>query len=386
MKKYFFVAVSMVCMVCMTSVAAFADEIDISKIALERLRKTAAATNAAGQKLVGVKFLSTLETTGIKFKLPSAVPEQPFVLMTQTLSNNLASEARLKCGVEESSMDSETIGTSKTLGGETEVSLSYKSPVGLTVAGKQSFNYSTTKNMEKTTSKTRTWRAEGDFPVGPKERIDVQFVVSEKRLDNIPWSTEVIMKGPAELTYNSSGGPVEVCVYQKPNHGGHKKCWTTSTPINLGSFKKEKWDGGKGGMNDSISSIKITGNAKVTVYQKYDFAGWSASFTSSTNEMGKGKNNKVSSMKIEPQNTVTTVQIEKFLNTPALQGVALSGTYNGVSGVTGSFLSSDPMPLSSIRTLKSSKSSGSKSSPVKPSRETKPIKGKVVQSGIKSVN
>lgn len=312
---------------------------------LQRLKQTPAA-KSDGYNLVGVKLKGDLATDGVVFTMPSAVPVSPKVLMTQRLFNCSSGEVTGKSSVNQSTENSETFSKATQLGGETAVSVSYQSPVGLGGSASQSFNYATTSTQEKTYTETANWDQGVDVSVGPRSAVMVQFVVSGQKLDDIPWATNVIVNGPAELTYEKPSGSATVCVHEDSVYSGKRKCWTTSSTRKVGNLKEEKWDRGGGNLNDEVSAITITGGAKVTVYQHTNFGGWSEEYSGNTPSVGKGRNDRISSLVIEPQGSrkTTTENLQKYVNDQQRR-IALSGKYNGVNGVLGDFRTGNTTPL-----------------------------------------
>jgi hypothetical protein len=68
----------------------------------------------------------------------------------------------------------------------------------------------------------------------------------------------------------------QVCVYKDINYQGAEQCYSAGDQIkNLGVQSK------------SISSIRVYGRAAVTVYEKTDFNGHSAQFTSDVSDLGR---------------------------------------------------------------------------------------------------
>jgi len=382
------------------SAAAFAQQVNPTAVVLQRLKQTAAKETSDGYKLTAVKLKGDIVTDGIKFTLPVVVPEKPLVLMQQRIANCNDREVVGRSTVNKSTENSETFSKSTTLGGETSVTVSYESPMGMGGSATQSFNYSDTKTEEKTYTETVGWDQGIDVPVGPKQSLMVQFVVGEQKLDNIPWWTNAIVGGPAEMTYTKPPGSVTVCVHEHTSYGGRKKCWTTSSTRKIRRFKDEKWDGAKGNLNDEVTAISIKGHAKVTVYKHTGYEGWSKEYTSSVANVGKGANDEFSSMVIEPLGDTKTVtqNLEKYLN-DAQRRIALAGKYKGVNGVQGDFRAGAPVKLldsdcglvsasaastapSAMRTAPAAaRAAMVQTAAVAPG--TAPIQGKILASGIK---
>ncbi|HXT68140.1 MAG TPA: peptidase inhibitor family I36 protein [Vicinamibacterales bacterium] len=81
-----------------------------------------------------------------------------------------------------------------------------------------------------------------------------------------------------------------VCFYADINYGGRYFCTNTNTEDPLVE------------MNDGISSIRVFGNAEVTVYQDRDFQGRSQTFVSDVNDLRRDNwNDTISSVRVQPQ-------------------------------------------------------------------------------------
>jgi hypothetical protein len=80
-----------------------------------------------------------------------------------------------------------------------------------------------------------------------------------------------------------------VCFYENVDFGGQYFCTNTNTENPLV------------GMNDRISSIRVYGNAEVTVYQDRDFQGRSQTFASDVSDLRQGGwNDTITSVRVQP--------------------------------------------------------------------------------------
>ncbi len=331
---------------------------------LSRLKTTAARTSD-GYSLSSIKFKGDINTTGLRFVLPSVVPEVPSVLMQGRVTNCNNREITGRADVSESVENSETFSKSETMGGTTTIEVGYQSPIGLSGSASQSFEISGTKTEEKTQTKTRTWNVGNDVPVGPMQSVVWQFVVATKELNNIPWSTDALVSGPVELNYDKPASTVTVCLYENSGYGGKKKCFSSSQTQNIANFKDQKWDGSNKNINDEVTGVQVTGNAKVTLYQDTNYKGWNMELTGSNSNVGKDRNDKFSSMKIEPlpSSKVVNGNLNTLL-TDTQRRITLAGTYKGVNGVMGDFRAASPQTLTAAdcnttETAASSQSSAS---------------------------
>lgn len=313
---------------------------------LNRLKQTSARSTADGYNLTSVKILGDITTDGLRFTLPSAVPDIPKVLMQGRVVNCGTRDITGRADVSESMENSESFSKSLTLGSTTTLEVSYESPVGISAGASQSLEISGTETEERTQTKTVSWNVGNDVPVGPRESIMWQFVVSSKEMKNIPWSVNAIVGGPVELGYTKPAGSVKVCLHEHANYGGKKKCFTTTSNLDIARFKDQKWDGDSKNINDEVTAVSIQGNAKVTLYEHTDFKGWNMELTGSNANVGKDRNDKFSAMKIVPIASAKTVRGDlNTLLTDQQRRIALSGTYNGVNGVMGEFRAGAPTVL-----------------------------------------
>jgi hypothetical protein len=109
----------------------------------------------------------------------------------------------------------------------------------------------------------------------------------------------------------------QVCVYKDINYQGLEQCYGAGDVANLGALRQ------------SISSVRVSGRAAVTVYESTDFRGRSAQFTSDVPDLGR---------QMIAGNTAWSDHID------SLRITSNSGTYNagGGSGNTGDYSRNSP--------------------------------------------
>ncbi len=311
---------------------------------IEKLNATGAAgkiiNGASGYKIIGLKFKGTVQTNGIKFRMPSAVPVTPLVLQQQNMSNCNSQISTLQASVNESTSNSEKFSwsTSATLG--QSVSVSVKSP--LFGGGSATTSFEVTQNVGKATTRKRTigWKNGVSVPVGPMQAIQIQFVVSEKKL-NVPWSTDVLVSGPVKITYRRAPF-IKVCLYEHPNYEGDSYCATATSNRDFPNFKSLRFSRG-GKMNDKVSSAREWGDGYVDLFSDTKFR----KYVRRANRPRYGRTDDAfSSMQMRPKSSTIekTVNIQDYLS-PADLGIRISGQYNGVNGVQGDFRTSMPVKL-----------------------------------------
>ena len=187
------------------SVAAFAQQVNPTDVVLQRLKQTAAKETSDGYKLTAVKLKGDINTDGIKFTLPTVVPEKPLVLLQQRIANCNDREVLGRSTVNKSTENSESFSKSSTLGGETSVSVSYESPIGLGGSASQSFNYSSTTTEEKTFT-----ALVGAVGVDAIEQVLLYHVVPGAAITK----KAAVNANGAELT-TAQGGTIKVRVYNR---------------------------------------------------------------------------------------------------------------------------------------------------------------------------
>lgn len=326
---------------------ASASQINVEKVIFDRLNKKGAfgkIYNGSGYTAKSIKLMGTVQTNGIKFKLPNVVPQKPLVLQQQNLANCNDQTSTLNASVNKSTENSETFSKTATITSTTTVTVGYESPIGVSGEASQALEISGSKTEEKTHSETVSWEAGVNVPVGPRKAVLIQFVVSEAKLD-VPWWTDVIVSGRVDAFYERPA-KTTVCLYEHINYKGRKKCITASKNWNSSNFKKLKWEGSKKNINDEVSSVKVSGPARVTLYQHKNYKGKSWSYSHTKGWVGKKANDRFSSIKIVPTpgKVTKSVNVEQYL-TGADQRIALKGTYKGVNGVQGDFRTSSPIVL-----------------------------------------
>jgi hypothetical protein len=388
-----------------SSTLLHAEQIDPNAVMLDRLKKTSAATLPGGLVLKSVKISSDLSTDGIRFQMPSIIPERPLVLGQQNITNCSPSPATGKATIRKETENSESFSKSTTFGSETSVSVSYSSPLGLGVSATQSFNYSKSNGEEKTYNDKVSWEQGIDVQVGPRQSLPVQFVVAQQTLDNIPWSTNVLISGLVELRYEKPITPVKLCVFRDANFNGGRKCWTTDKPLGIPRFSEVTWENLQAvalpfiNLNDQVSSFTLEGDADVTFFWDANYGSYPVKYDKTSSWIGNHDNDEFSSVRIEPKalNKVVSAQIEKFLSED-LRRIALRGLYRGVNGAQGDFRIGESVPLTdadckarstrpSLNSVASAPGSPmgavAENIPVTPG--TQVLQGKILKGGIRPV-
>jgi hypothetical protein len=102
-----------------------------------------------------------------------------------------------------------------------------------------------------------------------------------------------LLVGSADVAAQIQGRPAPprngVCFYDDVNYGGDYFCTNTDTTNGLLE------------MNDRISSIRVFGNAEVTVYQDRNFTGRSQTFTADVSDLRPGGwNDTITSFRVQP--------------------------------------------------------------------------------------
>jgi hypothetical protein len=104
-----------------------------------------------------------------------------------------------------------------------------------------------------------------------------------------------LLVGSADAAAQIMGRPAPprngVCFYDDVNYGGDSFCTNTDTTNGLLE------------MNDRISSIRVFGNAEVTIYQDRNFSGRSQTFTADVPDLRPGGwNDTITSFRVQPAN------------------------------------------------------------------------------------
>ena len=107
------------------------------------------------------------------------------------------------------------------------------------------------------------------------------------------WAMCALLVGSADAAAQMQGRSAPprngVCFYEDINYGGEYFCTNTETATGLLE------------MNDRISSIRVFGNAEVTVYQDRNFAGRSQTFTGDVRDLRSGGwNDTITSFRVQP--------------------------------------------------------------------------------------
>jgi Clostridium epsilon toxin ETX/Bacillus mosquitocidal toxin MTX2 len=199
---------------CLSATAAWADRIDVNAMIVDQLRKSgklAAIYKAkTGENLpanlnASAVFEGEIGGRGVRFTIPSVIPENPLVISQAPVTNCSSREVTRTVGVNKSSTNSSTISTSDTVetGQEISVTVGYDSPFGASASATASAHqsFSATKSTEQSTSETLGWSDQLAVPVEAGKMVKVQFVVTEQRLDRIPFTANLVLTGNASINF-----------------------------------------------------------------------------------------------------------------------------------------------------------------------------------------
>jgi hypothetical protein len=199
---------------CLSAIPASADRIDVNAMIVDQLRKSgklAAIYKAqTGENLpatlnASAVFEGEIGGRGVRFSLPSTIPDVPLVISQAPVTNCSSREVTRTVGVNKSSTNTSTISTSDTVetGRELSVTVGYDSPFGAsasaTATARQSF--SATKTTEQSTSETLGWTDQLAVPVEAGKTVKVQFVVTEQKLDRVPFTANLVLTGNASINF-----------------------------------------------------------------------------------------------------------------------------------------------------------------------------------------
>jgi hypothetical protein len=209
MKSSFLIAAA-----CVAATPAWADRIDVNKMIVDQLKKTgklgALYKAQTGKDLpaglnASAVFEGDITGRGVRFSVPSVIPEQPLVLSQAPVTNCSSRDVTRTVGVNKTTTNTNTMTNSDTVetGKELSVTVGYDSPFGAsassTLSLKQSF--SATKTTEQSTSEALGWSDSLAVPVEPGKVVKVQFVVTEQRLDRVPYTANLVLTGNASINF-----------------------------------------------------------------------------------------------------------------------------------------------------------------------------------------
>ncbi len=110
---------------------------------------------------------------------------------------------------------------------------------------------------------------------------------------NTPWVGNQVNDQYSSLKISNP----KVCLYQHANYKGWEKCFNT----NQSNFVPL-------GMNDQVSSIKVSPGNKAVLYQHINYNGYQRVYTANTPWVGNQVNDQYSSLKINPKKIVCLYQ------------------------------------------------------------------------------
>lgn len=283
-------------------------------------------------KVVGVKFKGSLDAD---YKLNNReLPTEPVVAGQRVVRNCGSSDLEEQFEFSKTEEQSYEITNSETI--STSVSATVSADIPFTGAGiESSFSLSvdTTESTTKGKMKSNVWSDTTSYATHPGKKATVQFIIHESKADSVDYSGNITASGSADVKMaiedreaRKKGG--KVSLYKDAKYKGHMTYFHPGDYISLKSGKRKPGNPD----NDAISSIKIKGQATITVYEHVNYKGDSKTFTKSAKYVGKKWNDRISSFKVHGVPQTKSITIDKYL-TEDQRSIKIIGKLKAALGV-----------------------------------------------------
>jgi hypothetical protein len=228
---------------------------------------------------------------------------------------------------------SEDAQSSSTVTKQMNFSYSYEGTAGLNIEifsaqVKQTYTAGYTQSWSDTQTKTESVSDSTNLTLNQREGCYAILRAKYYTGSALPYKAvyEPDDQSQVEFTVKAKSGLGKACVYEHVNYGGMYACTNVNTSIpnvkDLGGTWKK--------LNDKCSAVKLDGPVFVTLYQHKNYGGKSMQFTASSNWVGKGFNDKCSSLKVVPAEYTKALSFSSISNLiPAnIKKVEMTGTIN----------------------------------------------------------
>ncbi|QJR13941.1 hypothetical protein [Usitatibacter palustris] len=193
---------------CAFTSSAFADTIDLGALVTNQLKQTGKLATIYGGPVpagtnTSIVFEGTVGGKGLKISPPGAIPDRPNVLL-ETPIGCAPVGGSSTVEVEGTTTDStsfnytDKVETSK----EISVTVGYEA-FGASASSTVTLGQTQGKENSKGggTEKSKTWKTSRTIDVPPNRSFDVQFVVTERYLDAVPFTANFVVTGDVSINF-----------------------------------------------------------------------------------------------------------------------------------------------------------------------------------------
>ena len=200
----------------LAALPALADRIDLNAELVKRLAK-AGKLNALYRAKTGRDLPATLGVTaifqgqvggrGLVISAPGVIPTSPLVMQQDEVVNCNSEPTVQSLQIDSSVTNSTNFQNTDQLQTSQEytVTVGYSSPWGAsasasTTQGRTQVAMHSTGGGDSTTT---SWKYAPQITVGPNKAVTTQFVVTQQKLDNIPYTANFVLTGPVQLVFSA---------------------------------------------------------------------------------------------------------------------------------------------------------------------------------------
>jgi hypothetical protein len=199
-----------------TSASAYADKIDLNAEIVKRLDKAgqlkqvykqATGTDMPATMGVQLYYQGSIGGKGVTIATPPSIPASPLVLMQSSVvnCNTLPVSEPVLIQQELTNTTSFENSDQYETTNEFSMTLGYSAPWGGS-ASATATNKTSSVNMKKqggSSESKLTWNQNPSIPIAAQSALTVQLVVTQERLEHIPYTANFIVDGPAKLVFGA---------------------------------------------------------------------------------------------------------------------------------------------------------------------------------------
>jgi len=199
----------------LASACVYADNIDLNAEIIKRLQKSgqlnAIYKSKTGQNIPsGVMgtavFTGQIGGKGLAISNPGVIATSPMVMQEEDVVNCNDQTTTQTLQIDSEATNSTNFSNSDQFESTQELSatVTYDSPWGVSASATASTKQShvTLKQTGGGESTTSSWHYTQGIPVSPGKMLTAQFVVTQQRIDNLPYVANFVLAGPVQLVFS----------------------------------------------------------------------------------------------------------------------------------------------------------------------------------------
>ena len=191
---------------------------DINKLIVERMQASGQLSSLYKVKtgrdmppgtVATAIFEGEIGGKGLRWQTAGLPPQAPMVLSQSRVTNCSSREVQRTLTIDKHTTNMTTMSNTDTIdsGKELTVSLSYSSPWGVSASASATVrqSVSASKTQGAAVYENVGWNDTLQVPVEGGTAVKVQFVVTEQKLTNVPYTADLLVSGPMSIVFR--GGP-----------------------------------------------------------------------------------------------------------------------------------------------------------------------------------